>query len=87
MYCSVNEHSVDLARSLDGEFAFILRDEERGVTIVARDPYGVRPLFWGEDEGALFFGSERKSIQEYVPKTYAFPPGEVWTIYDTKIVK
>jgi asparagine synthase (glutamine-hydrolysing) len=87
MYCSVNEDGVNLARSLDGEFAFLLRDEERGVTIVARDPYGVRPLFWGEGENGLFFGSERKSIQEYVSKTYAFPPGEVWTIYDTTIVK
>ena len=88
VYDAVNGDAVALARALDGEFAFILRDDERGVTIVGRDPYGVRPLFWGSDaHGGLFFGSERKSIQQFVLKTFAFPPGEVWTIYDTRIEK
>ena len=55
---------------------------------MARDPYGVRPLFWGFGEGnSLFFGSERKSIQDYVKETFAFPPGEVWTITDSEIKK
>jgi asparagine synthase (glutamine-hydrolysing) len=88
MYCILNEDAVELARSLDGEFAFVLRDDERGVTVVGRDPYGVRPLFWGEDaSGGMYFGSERKSIQAFVLQTFAFPPGEVWTISDTSIVK
>jgi len=83
----VLDDPVALARNLDGVFAFIIRDDEKGVTIVGRDPYGVRPLFWGEDDGNLCFGSERKAIQGYVKETFAFPPGEVWTIYDTSIVK
>jgi len=88
MYSILDGRAVELARSLDGEFAFVLRDDETGATIVARDPYGVRPLFWGEDaSGGLYFGSERKSIQSFVQKTFAFPPGEVWTIHDTHIVK
>ena len=88
MYCILNEDAVELARSLDGEFAFVLRNDERGVTVVGRDPYGVRPLFWGEDaSGGMYFGSERKSIQAFVLQTFAFPPGEVWTISDTSIVK
>jgi asparagine synthase (glutamine-hydrolysing) len=88
VYDAVEGDSVAFARSLDGVFAFVLRDDERGATVVGRDPYGVRPLFWGEDEqGGLFFGSERKSIQSFVIKTFAFPPGEVWTIYDSTIIK
>jgi asparagine synthase (glutamine-hydrolysing) len=65
----------------------VLRDEKKGVTVVGRDPYGVRPLFWGEDNyGGIFFASERKAIQEFVQQTYVFPPGEVWTVGAT-IVK
>lgn len=86
MYDILDGDAVALARSLDGVFAFVLRDDERGVTVIGRDPYGVRPLFWGEGEGGLYFGSERKAIQSLVRETFAFPPGEVWTIGES-IVK
>jgi asparagine synthase (glutamine-hydrolysing) len=73
--------AVAFARSFDGVFAIVLHDMETGNTIVARDPYGVRPLFWGiDEEGSYYFGSERKSICNLVDKTYSFPPGEVWEI-------
>jgi asparagine synthase (glutamine-hydrolysing) len=73
--------AIAFARSFDGVFALVLYDTETGNTIVARDPYGVRPLFWGtDDEGSYYFGSERKAISNMVDKTYAFPPGEVWII-------
>lgn len=39
---------VAFARSLDGVFAITLVDEARGIMVVARDPYGVRPLFKAE---------------------------------------
>ena len=87
LYDAVEGDTVALARALDGVFAFVLRDEKKGVTVVGRDPYGVRPLFWGEDnDGGIFFASERKAIQEFVQQTYVFPPGEVWTVGAT-IVK
>ena len=86
LYDAVEGDPVALARALDGVFAFVLRDA-KGVTVVGRDPYGVRPLFWGEDlDGGLFFASERKAIQDFVQQTYVFPPGEVWTVGAT-IVK
>ena len=91
LYCIFDVYEagvVPFVQKLDGEFAFVLRDEELQATIVARDPYGVRPLFWGTgSDGGLFFGSERKSIQDYVEETFAFPPGEVWTITDGAIKK
>lgn len=78
-YCQ--QDPVAFARSFDGVFAIILHDAETDSTIVARDPYGVRPLYWGTDsKGGYFFGSERKSIAPFVLNTYAFPPGEVWRI-------
>ena len=91
LYCIFDTYGagvIPFVQKLDGEFAFILRDEELQSTIVARDAYGVRPLFWGEDEeGGLYFGSERKSIQAFVKETFAFPPGEVWTITDGSVKK
>ena len=36
---------------LNGIFAFVLYDKARGRWIIARDPIGVVPLYWGRDEG------------------------------------
>ena len=50
---------------LDGVFAFILFDKIKQIVYVARDMYGVRPLFMGMESKTLgefqyFFGSEMK---------------------------
>ena len=44
---------------LDAEFALVLYDAARNSWIAARDPIGIRPLFYGYDrEGAILFASE-----------------------------
>jgi len=70
-----------LFSSLDGVFAAILVDTFKNRVIVARDPYGVRPLFVGTGQEALFFGSELKSLDIVCDTVEAFPPGTV-TVYD-----
>ncbi|MET1027243.1 MAG: asparagine synthase (glutamine-hydrolyzing) [Dongiaceae bacterium] len=52
----------DFVRSLEGEFAFALLDRRSGVTMLARDRFGVKPLFVAENNGLLLFGSEAKAI-------------------------
>ena len=50
---------------LDGVFAFVLYDFEKGEVYVARDKFGVRPLFtfYNKDKNGVFgFSSEMKSI-------------------------
>lgn len=47
---------------LDGVFAFILFDKANNKIFVARDTYGVRPLFWCEDVDRYLFASEMKSL-------------------------
>ena len=42
---TAEEAAVAFARSLDGVFAIVLVDVPAGLVLVARDPYGVRPLF------------------------------------------
>ena len=47
---------------LDGVFAFIIYDKLKANFIVARDPYGVRPLYYYIDSNEYGFSSDLKSI-------------------------
>ena len=49
-------------RMLDGEFSFILYDEENNLLFASRDPFGVRPLFIGDSDENVCFSSEMKGI-------------------------
>lgn len=71
----------DMLNTLNGIFAFALWDKENKRGIVARDPIGVCPLYWGHDaQGRLRVASEMKSIQDECFDVAQFPPGH-W--YDT----
>jgi asparagine synthase (glutamine-hydrolysing) len=61
---------------LDAEFSFILHDTNKNKTFIARDPYGVRPLFIGNTEfGDYVFSSELKGIVNLVENAKQFEPG------------
>ena len=61
---------------LNGIFAFALWDSERGRAIIARDPIGVVPLYWGHDrEGRLRVASEMKALVDTCADVAQFPPG------------
>jgi asparagine synthase (glutamine-hydrolysing) len=69
-----------MMRALDGVFAFVLVDHRRGITLIGRDPYGVRPLFYGQNEYRTMtcFASEMKAFPTclaQLPEIKAFPPG------------
>jgi asparagine synthase (glutamine-hydrolysing) len=49
-------------RRLRGMFAFALWDVLAGKGFLARDPLGIKPLFYREENGMLFFASEAKGI-------------------------
>jgi asparagine synthase (glutamine-hydrolysing) len=40
---------------LSGIFAFALWDRDKGVFLIARDPIGVCPLYWGHDRNGLLW--------------------------------
>lgn len=57
------EYGVGMFKLLDAEFAMIIYDGKTGEYIAARDPIGIRPLFYGySDEGSIVFASEAKTL-------------------------
>ena len=61
---------------LNGIFAFALWDKANGRAIIARDPMGVVPLYWGHDkEGRLRVASEMKALADDCADVAQFPPG------------
>ena len=47
---------------LVGQFAFALYDARLEQLLIVRDRFGVRPLFYAERDGSLFFASEVKAL-------------------------
>jgi asparagine synthase (glutamine-hydrolysing) len=56
------EWGVNLLHRLNGQFAFAIYDRNRETVFVARDRFGVRPLFYAQRNGDFYFGSEIKAI-------------------------
>ncbi len=52
------EWGEELLPRLNGIFAFALTDRRRGITLLARDPVGVKPLYLGVQEGLTWWASE-----------------------------
>jgi asparagine synthase (glutamine-hydrolysing) len=72
----------DVCRTLDGVFAVIHVDVKNQKVIVAKDPYGVRPLFQAEyTDGSMAWSSELKGFPPGYTTVAHFPPG-TYRIYD-----
>lgn len=49
----------------NGMFAFALWDETERRLVLARDPFGIKPIYYWDDGSTLLFGSEIKAILEH----------------------
>lgn len=73
------EYGTDMFAMLDAEFALIIYDGETDEYIAARDPIGIRPLYYGYDRaGVIVFASEAKNLVGICKKVMPFPPGHYW---------
>ena len=73
------EYGVKMFERLDAEFAMILYDGKKDELIAARDPIGIRPLYYGYDEGgAIVFASEPRALVGLCKKIIPFPPGHYY---------
>ena len=73
------EYGVDMFRMLDAEFALILYDGRTNEYVAARDPIGIRPLYYGYDNhGVIVFASEAKNLTSICSNIRPFPPGHYY---------
>lgn len=73
------EYGLEMFRTLDAEFALILYDAQRNSLIAARDPIGIRPLYYGVlEDGGMAFASEPKNLVGLCETILPFPPGHYW---------
>jgi asparagine synthase (glutamine-hydrolysing) len=72
------EFGHDFCNFLDGMFSFVVIDGDD--YIAARDPLGIKPLYYGIDErGRKYFASEMKAIADQCTTFSTFPPGHIYT--------
>lgn len=55
----------NVVNHLNGIFAFAIWDSRKKELFLARDHFGVKPLFYTLKDGSLIFGSEIKALFEY----------------------
>ena len=73
------EYGVDMFEKLDAEFALIIYDGRSGEYIAARDPIGIRPLYYGYlPSGEIAFASEPKCLVGVCGHIMPFPPGHYY---------
>ena len=72
-------YGLEMFRKLDAEYALIIYDGKRKSLVAARDPIGIRPLYYGYDaDGAIIFASEPKNLVSLVKEIFPFPPGHYY---------
>ena len=73
------EYGIGMFAMLDAEFACILYDGETNTYLAARDPIGIRPLYYGYDkDGVILFASEAKNLTALTDRIMPFPPGHYY---------
>lgn len=91
LFTLLQTHGERVIAELDGMFAFAYRDRS-GRVLLARDRFGIKPLYYFIDNGMLHFSSERRgfqgktlpvdmeSVQAYL-RSGSYPAGEGRTFF------
>ncbi|OEU45885.1 MAG: asparagine synthase (glutamine-hydrolyzing) [Desulfobacterales bacterium S7086C20] len=75
------EKGVECVKDLDGMFAFAIFDGKD--FMMARDPIGIKPLYYGYKDGNLYFSSELGAMSHsHVGEVKEFPAGHYYTSKD-----
>ena len=74
-----HKYGLEMFSKLDAEFAMLIYDAEQETLIAARDPIGIRPLFYGTmADGSMVFASEAKNLVGLCEEICPFPPGHYY---------
>ena len=74
------KYKEKMFEKLDAEFACVIYDADLNDYIAARDPIGIRPLFYGYSKvsDSIMFASEAKALVDLCNKILPFPPGSYY---------
>jgi asparagine synthase (glutamine-hydrolysing) len=73
------KYGLEMFKMLDAEYACVIYDKKSKDIVAARDPIGIRPLFYGyPKEGEIVFASEAKNLVGLVKEVFPFPPGHYY---------
>ena len=59
------EHGIDFLNKINGQFAFVIYDRKQRRLFLARDHFGINPLYYTIVNGLFIFASEIKAILEH----------------------
>ena len=78
----LEEEGPEALGELHGMYAFLAAGED-GRFVAARDPVGIKPLFWARRGERVLFASEMRAFdRDWLPAVEVFPPGFYWTPED-----
>lgn len=63
----LSERGIEGLAHLNGIFAFALYDNVEKTILLARDPFGVKPLYYAVNENSAIFASEIRPIKKLIP--------------------
>jgi asparagine synthase (glutamine-hydrolysing) len=68
--------------AFDGMYALVAYDEINERLLIARDPFGIKPLYYGSDRNNLYVASELKAIAhvKQVKEVFEAKPGYLYTL-------
>ena len=75
------KYGLSMFNMLDSEYAMVIYDGVSKDFIAARDPIGIRPMFYGYSKvsHSIMFASEAKALTELCDEVLPFPPGYYYT--------
>lgn len=75
----IDAHGPEGLGRLEGMYAFVAAGAD-GRFVAARDPVGIKPLYWARRDGRVRFASEIAAFDHHwLPDVRPFPPGCFWT--------
>jgi asparagine synthase (glutamine-hydrolysing) len=78
----INAHGPEALAELSGMYALIAAAAD-GSFVAARDPIGIKPLYWAQRDDEVRFASEMRAFDpSWLPDVEVFPPGHFWTPRD-----
>lgn len=71
------EYGLDCLAKFNGMFAFALFDQRLNRVVLARDPMGIKPLYYSIDQDGIVFSSELRGLTPALPMTPEIDPSAI----------